>query len=76
MRLDLTNGFDKKAKANIWIDLKAKKPIRSKINGEEMEINPERAFAIPKKRKPGVDYGNAEPGVGGAVDATTGLPAK
>jgi hypothetical protein len=69
MRLDMTSGADDKTKASVWIDLKAKKVIRSVENGIEMNLNSGWPWAIPKDApvySPVIIY----------LDPATGLPVQ
>jgi|SRR5665213_3246465 len=50
LRLDIRNPATK-IPASLWIDLKAKRVIKSVVNGQEMDIKTGKSFAVPLKLK-------------------------
>jgi hypothetical protein len=49
LHLDIQNEKTK-IPASLWIDLKAKKVIKSVVDGQEMDLNSGKPFAVPKKK--------------------------
>jgi hypothetical protein len=49
LHLDLLSDGGK-FKASLWIDLKAKKVIKSVVDGQEMDVNTGKALAVPLKK--------------------------
>ena len=47
LRLDIRKKAEPQIPATLWIDRKAKKVVRSVVNGVEMDINTGKGYAVP-----------------------------